>query len=56
MHEPQEHMERMDWAYKTVTRDEGDTPGIKLTINMREKLGHREHKTHTDKSMTLTIN
>ncbi len=35
-----------------------DTPGIKSIINVREKLGHREHmgiKTHTRQSTILTL-
>ncbi len=28
---------------RIIREERRDTPGIKLTINMREKLGHREH-------------
>ncbi len=48
-----------DWGFSTQDNQGGrrDTPGIKLTIYVREQLGHREHmgsKTHTKQSTIFT--
>ncbi len=48
-----------DWGFSTQDNQGGrrDTPGIKLTIYVREQLGHREHmgsKTHTKQSTIVT--
>ncbi len=49
-----------DWGFSTQDNQGGkrDTPGIKLTIYVREKWGHREHmgsKTHTKQSWQFVM-